>query len=235
MTRVRRRATRANPLAYAERRYESSCLILDVSLKTQERHGRVLSDASREGGSPILWRRLDVPGHDAATLHEMKGGAEIRGMAVFQDEGGPTALRYTVRCDAAWQTTEGTVHGWRGARSVDLRFLRSPSGAWTLNGVACPAVAGCPDLDLNFTPSTNLLPLRRLDPAVGQVAEVRSAWLEWPAAVLKVLVQRYTRRSLTEYDYGADLPGGDKFTGVLLVEPGGWVLEYAGLWKAVGR
>ena len=188
-----------------------------------------------DAGKSVLWRRLDLPGHDAATFREMEGGAELRGMAVFQDEGEATALHYTVRCDAGWRTTEGTVHGWCGARPVDLRLVRSFSGAWTLNGAPCPAVAGCADLDLNFTPATNLLPLRRLDLAVGQAAEVRSAWLEWPAAVLTPLVQRYARRSATEYDYEADLPGADRFVAVLRVEPGSWVLDYAGLWQAVER
>jgi hypothetical protein len=57
-------------------------------------------------GRPILWRRLDLPGHDAASLLEADGGAELRGMAVFHDEGGPTALHYCVRCDTQWRTTE---------------------------------------------------------------------------------------------------------------------------------
>jgi hypothetical protein len=182
-------------------------------------------------GRPIMWRRLDVPGHDAASLREAEGGAELRGMAVFHDEGGPTALHYTVRCDAQWRSTEATVDGWCNARTVELRVLRARDGSWTLNGVPCPAVAGCVDLDLNFTPATNLLPLRRLDLQVGQAAEVRSAWLEWPAAVLTPLVQRYARRSIAEYDYEADLPGTAKFVAVLRVEPRGWVLDYAGLWQ----
>lgn len=181
---------------------------------------------------PILWRRLDLPGHDAARLRESEGGAELRGMAVFHDEGGPTALHYSVRCDTGWQSTEATVDGWCGARPVELRIRRAHAGGWTLNGVPYPAVAGCIDLDLSFTPATNLLPLRRLDLAVGKEAEVRSTWLEWPAAVLTPLIQRYARRSVAEYDYEADLPGNAKFEGVLRVEPRGWVLDYAGLWQA---
>ncbi len=181
---------------------------------------------------PILWRRLDVPGHDAACVREAEGGPELLGMAVFHEEGHPTALHYSVRCDAEWRTTEATVRGWCGARSVDLRFQRSPADGWTLNGAPCPAVTGCIDLDLNFTPATNLMPLRRLDLAVGQAAEVRSAWLEWPSALLAPLVQRYARRSVAEYDYEADLPGTDKFVAVLRVAPGGWVLDYGDLWQA---
>lgn len=181
---------------------------------------------------PILWRRLDMPGHDTAGLRQAAGGAELRGMAVFQDEAGPAALHYSVRCDAEWRTIEGTVAGWGGAGPVELRLARSPGGDWTLNGAACPQVAGCIDLDLSFTPATNLLPLRRLNLPVGQEAQVRSAWLEWPRAVLTPLTQRYKRRSATEYNYEADLPGAARFESVLRVDPNGWVLDYGGLWQA---
>ncbi len=180
--------------------------------------------------SCILWRRLDLPGHDAAMLRQLGGSAELSGLAVFRDEAGPTALGYRVRCDAEWRTAKATVDGWCGGRQVELRLRRDPSGSWTVNGDPCPAVVGCPDLDLSFTPATNLPPLRRLGLQVGQRAELRSAWLEWPAGVLSPLVQRYTRRSATEYDYEADLPEGARFTGVLRIEPGGWVVDYAGLW-----
>jgi hypothetical protein len=184
------------------------------------------------GIGPILWRRLEPSGHDAAGVWEIEGGAELQGMAVFQDKAGPTALHYVVRCDREWRTSEASVEGWVGDRSVELLVQRSSAGDWILNHVTYPAVNGCIDLDLSFTPATNLLPLRRLDLAVNQTAEVRSAWLEWPAAVLTPLVQRYTRRSVAEYDYEADLPGAEKFVAVLRVDPGGWVIEYDKLWRA---
>ena len=179
---------------------------------------------------PILWRRLDQPGHDTASVRPTDDGAMLTGMAVFL-EGAPTALQYTVRCDSAWRTVEGAVRGWRGTEPVDLRFHRSRAGGWTLNRVPCPAVAGCLDLDLNFTPATNLLPLNRLDLAVGQSAEVRSAWLEWPAMRLRSLTQRYVRQDPVEYGYEADLPDGTRFSGLLRVRSDGWVLDYAGLWR----
>jgi hypothetical protein len=180
----------------------------------------------------ILWRRLDLPGHDAAVLVESADGAELRGMAVFRDQSGPTALHYRVRCSAGWQTSEAHIHGWLGAQPVELSIRRDGSGHWTLNGTACPAVAGCVDLDLSFTPATNLLPLRRLDLGVGDTAGIRSAWLDWPAGTLAPLVQRYTRRSSAAYDYESDLPGGGRFAANLRVVPVGWVTDYPGLWQA---
>lgn len=180
---------------------------------------------------PVLWRRLDVPGHDAATIDAMEGGTAIEGMAVFAD-GGPAALRYRVCCDERWLTISAEVRGRLGGRPVDLTISRGTDGAWTLNGAPCPDVAGCEDVDLNFSPATNLLPLRRLALAVGAAAEVRSAWLEWPTMRLRPLVQRYRRRTPDEYDYTADVPG-EPFAAVLRVQPGGWVIEYGDLWRAV--
>ncbi len=181
--------------------------------------------------APILWRRLDVPGHDAAGVEIGSGGAVLSGMAVFH-EGAPTALAYVVRADRDWQTFEAYVHGGRGREAIDLRLRRDAAGTWTLNDVPCPAVQGCIDLDLSFTPATNLLPLRRLELAVGRSAEVRSAWLEWPEVRLTPLVQRYLRQSETEYGYESDLPGGELFRTTLRVQPGGWVVDYGGLWRA---
>lgn len=198
----------------------------DASLKAARR---------QPGGAPettVLWRRLDPAGHDAATIEASEAGIELRGMAVFHDAGGPAALHYRIRCDTSSLTTTARILGWCGLRQVELQIERDAAGRWTLNGVACTEVAGCVDLDLGFTPATNLLPLRRLSLATGQSAEVRSAWLESPGGSLAPLVQRYHRATPSEYVYEADLPGGAQFGGKLRVTPGGWVLDYADLWRA---
>ena len=181
--------------------------------------------------SPILWRRLDLPGRDAACIQPGPEGSVLSGMAVFH-EGGPTALTYGIHTDGDWITTEGHVWGWRRRELIDIRLQRDGDGSWTLNDEPCPKVQGCIDLDLSFTPATNLLPLRRLALAVDQLAEVRSAWLEWPEVRLTPLVQRYHRRSETEYDYESAIPGAERFRGALRVRRDGWVVSYAGLWEA---
>ena len=183
-------------------------------------------------GGTILWRRLDAAGHDVACVDVRDDGAEIHGMAAFSDEGVPSALRYRVACDAAWHTIEGRVDGWRNGRAVEIHIVRLPSGEWTLNGPPCPGVTGCIDLDLSFTPASNLLPLRRLDLEIGAAAEVRSAWLEWPGAVLKALPQRYVRRTAELYAYESDVPGDGPFAATLRVDARGWIVDYPGLWRA---
>jgi hypothetical protein len=93
--------------------------------------------------------------------------------------------------------------------------------------VAAP-VAGCIDIDLNFSPSTNLLPIRRLGLQVGEEASVRAAWLRFPSFRLEPLEQSYTRRETT-YVYRNQDSG---FTADLRVSPNGMVLDYEGLWIA---
>ncbi|HJR34025.1 MAG TPA: putative glycolipid-binding domain-containing protein [Gemmatimonadales bacterium] len=176
----------------------------------------------------MRWRRLDLPGHDQARLRSEPGSRRLEGHAEFSDGTNRWDLRYSVSCTLDWTTTRAIVRGHSDRGAIEATVVRSAGGGWTLNGAPVPAVAGCIDVDLAFTPATNLLSLRRLDLAVGQKAEVVAAWLTFPEFALTPLRQRYHRTSQASYDYSApDLP----FAGILTVNPDGFVIDYAGLWR----
>jgi hypothetical protein len=177
----------------------------------------------------ILWRRLDDAGHDACRLVEKEGGWRLEGAAVFLHEGVPACLDYKVDCDGAWRTREGAVHGWGGERFVDFRVTRAPDGVWTLNGQVMPDVTGCVDLDLGFTPATNLFQLRRVALQVGQAADVPVAWIDVPGDSLDMVRQRYERRTAEKYWY--ESPPFDYYA-LLRVNAAGFVLKYPDLWEA---
>ena len=101
-------------------------------------------------------------------------------------------------------------------------------GGWRLNGVECPDVAGCLDIDLSFSPATNTLPLRRLHLRIGQAEPVRAAWLRFPAPALEPLDQLYRRADATTYHYES---AGGAFTARLGVNAAGLVTHYSGLWQ----
>ena len=149
----------------------------------------------------ILWRRLDRAGHEAARLHAEASGWRLAGTAVFAHEGQACRLDYAVRCDGRWRTVSGRVAGCIGTAPVEVDLSVDAAGRWRLNGADCPAVEGCVDLDLNFSPSTNTLPIRRLGLAVGQAAEVRAAWLRFPSFALEPLEQVYRRTGEAIYRY----------------------------------
>ncbi|PYM58555.1 MAG: hypothetical protein DMD77_07900 [Candidatus Rokuibacteriota bacterium] len=76
----------------------------------------------------ILWRRLDVPGHDACQLVALDDGWRLSGMAVFNLDGRPCALGYEVDADARWSSRGARVRGSWGTERVDVTILAAPGG-----------------------------------------------------------------------------------------------------------
>ena len=180
--------------------------------------------------SSVLWRRLDQPGHDSACLREGAAGAVIEGTAVFSESGRPCRLDYRVVCDAAWRTVSSRVTGWLDTTPLEVAINAEPetSRRWTLNGRPCPEVQGCEDIDLSFSPATNLLPIRRARLAVGARVSVRAAWLRFPALSLEPLDQTYERVSELRYRYTSR---GGSFVTLLETNAVGFVTHYPGLWQ----
>ena len=175
----------------------------------------------------VIWRRLDQPGHDSARLTVASSGAVIEGSAVFRESSRPCRLDYRVECDTDGRTVSARVRGWLGESSIALDIAADLDRAWTMNGRPCPEVIGCDDVDLSFTPATNLLAMRRLRLAVGERAAVRAAWLDFPDVVLSPLDQVYERVSASRYHYES----GDGFAALLDVGEGGFISHYPGLWQ----
>jgi hypothetical protein len=175
----------------------------------------------------ILWRRLDQPGHDAARLIELPDGPRLEGSAVFDEGGQPCRLDYRVACDAQWRTVSARVVGWIGDTAIDLAIAADDQRRWSVNGEPCPQVAGCLDVDLSFTPATNLLAIRRTGAPVGQRVAVRSAWLDFPSLRLEPLDQSYERLGDTIWHYESN---GGTFTARLVTNAAGFVVDYPGLW-----
>ena len=170
----------------------------------------------------ILWRWTDREGHEAARLDD----ETLRGTSVLKHEDAVCSLAYRIECDAAWRTQLVLVHGFIGAREVEIEIVAN-RGRWTMNGTHVPAVEGCIDVDLNFSPSTNLLPIRRLNLAIGEEATVRAAWLRFPTLTLEPLEQTYRRTGERTYQYSSA-----SFTAEIAVNEAGLVLRY-GPWVAV--
>lgn len=178
----------------------------------------------------MSWQRLDTPGHDACTLDRHDTGWRLCGTAVFRHDVAPARLTYEVVCDSAWRTLLGHVEGSLGDRRVAFRVARTHADGWTLNDRSVPDLESCVDLDLGFTPATNLIPIRRLDLAEGEAADAPAAWLDVSAGTLARLPQRYHRRSRTTYWYAAPTL---HYAALLEVAPTGFVLRYPGLWQGV--
>ena len=185
-----------------------------------------------ESYESILWRRLDIPGHEVAEQLQTAHGWQLRGVAVFAHEELPCRLEYDIRCDQSWQTELLTLSGNVGEKAIAMELLRNPAGEWSMHGSKVWELTDCDDIDLNFSPSTNMLPIRRLGLAVGENARVRAAWVRFPSFELEVLEQTYSRIASETYRYES---ANGKFRRDLAVDAAGFVLEYPDFWRAEAR
>ena len=179
-------------------------------------------------GQSIIWRGLHQAGHDSARILFHDPYWLLEGTAIFVDERLPCKLNYQIHCDTAWNTVLGKVTGWVGKKTVDLEITADTDRHWRCNGKKSIPVSGCVDIDLGFTPATNLLPIRRLHLPVGKGSEVRAAWLRFPNFTLEPLEQNYRRTGTKTYRYKA-LNGN--FIKRLTVNDFGFVTNYPGFWK----
>jgi uncharacterized protein len=175
-----------------------------------------------------LWKRLDTPGHDACWLAEDRNGLTLRGTAVFLDGGEPACLSYEVHCNRAGRTIAGNVTGFIGPRQIADVVTRE-NGQWHLNGIAAPGLDHLVDLDLAFTPATNLLQLRRVPLPLNESVPISVAWLEAGSSALSELPQVYRRLSESTVAYAAPSVG---YEGVIELLPSGFIRRYPGLWDA---
>ena len=178
----------------------------------------------------IFWRRLDVAGAEVARFIQEAAGWTLDGTVLLVSPVGPARLQYQVKCDLEWRTQAAIVQGLLGDRQVVIDIRSDGHGAWTFNRAPAPAVAGCIDIDLGFTPSTNLLPIRRLPLSEGGSVSVQAAWLRFPTLELEQLDQVYTRTGSREYRYES---AGGRFTANLEVDELGLVSRYGDYWDAV--
>jgi len=175
----------------------------------------------------VLWRRLDTPGHDWCRLSQSDEGWRLEGSAVFRHDLGPARIDYFVSCDRSWKCRSGRVDGYIGDQSWHVRVDRTEAGSWRLDGAYVRGLEVCLDLDLGFTPATNVLQLRRAGLDVGEAADVPVAWLDLPEASLVLLPQRYERRDASSYWYEAPTVG---YSGLLELDASGFARSYPQLW-----
>jgi uncharacterized protein len=195
----------------------------------------------------LVWRRVDAPGIEYFRLWESAAGPRLTGTVILAHAGSPWRLKYAVACAPDWTSLGVHVALTRGAVTRHVKLTAGGSGAgrrWRRSAEEAPRqaagqhqapedlaeIAGCLDVDLAFTPSTNILPLRRLGLAPGESREVTAAWLRFPELTIEPLAQRYTRLDERRVRYESR---GGAFTAELEVDELGLVVRYPPLWERV--
>jgi len=180
----------------------------------------------------IIWRRLDLAGHEFAEISSENSKNFVNGTAIFVFERQFCKLDYAIVCDLNWQTLATRVSGFAGEKVVKIEITVDAEKRWKLNGNNNPQTVNSVDIDLNFSPVTNALPIRRLNLEVGESAEVRAAWLKFPAFSLEPLVQTYERLGENLYRFES---GGGEFVREIEVDDSGLVTKYPDFWEVENK
>jgi hypothetical protein len=177
-----------------------------------------------------LWRRLDVFGLERFELARDGEGWALGG-TILTGEGGSAEVRYEVVCDAGWRTRRTKV-AFRDAHGERTLELTAADGSWSIGGHRQPTLDGCIDVDLEWSPATNTLPIRRVHPEVGaRTGVLRMAWIRFPALTVELLTQEYRHTSAGRYLFESD---GGSFRAEIDVDDEGLVTRYEGLWEREG-
>jgi len=135
---------------------------------------------------------------------------------------------YEIVCDGDWTFRTLRLEAATGERAIELESRGR--GEWTVNGEPRSDLDECIDIDLSGSPFTNSLPIRRLDLAIDDEADLVMAYVDFEELTVLPDAQRYTRLDEDLYRYESL---DSDFTRDLTVDAAGFVVEYPGLFERV--
>jgi hypothetical protein len=178
----------------------------------------------------VIWRRhMDNASFESARLIRSHAGSQFNGTILAAHENRPLEICYQIFCDLDWRTREVVIQQRYGFVESNLK-LSADEGAWT-RGSLLPELTSCIDVDIEFTPATNALPINRLNLGVGESAEIQVAWIRVPSLAIVPARQRYERLSTGTYRY-ASVDSG--FQADIEVDAFGLAIRYGNIWERIG-
>lgn len=182
----------------------------------------------------ILWQTLIEPGLEHLVLDVQEQGIVAEGSSIGLADDQPFRLQYLIQTDAAFQfkSVQAAVRE-PFTRQMELR--RDAKGQWFNKlGLEVPHLHGCHEIDLETTPFTNTLPIRRLQWKVGQTERLQVAYIRVPSFAVARQEQHYTCLSISPdggvFRYEDPASG---FSAELHVDAYGLVVSYGEIFKRV--
>jgi hypothetical protein len=177
-----------------------------------------------------LWHWLQSPGLERFEF--VRAGDEwiFRGTILALAGNAAAEARYEIVCDQLFRTRRANI-SLRDSTGERTLKIDARDGRWFENGRENQTVKGAIDIDLGWSPSTNTLPIRRLNLEIGRASgEFIAAWVRFPELTLQPLTQEYLRLEDCQYRYSSR---GGAFVANLLVDENALVRDYEGFWQRV--
>jgi hypothetical protein len=181
-----------------------------------------------------MWSAWENPGLEHLRFESGEAGGWADGVVIGGEDQPRFRLRYQLTWDAGWRTR--TVQISRlDTLAWDLELTSDGHGRWfAVDGSPLPALDGCIDVDIQATPLTNTLPIRRLELSPGETADVRVTYVSVPDLAVSSEIQRYAALSADPSDLRYRFEASDgEFVAELTVDADGLVMTYPGLFRRV--
>jgi hypothetical protein len=152
----------------------------------------------------IVWSTWEGDGLEHLRLNDTSDGgivADSALIAIVEDV--VYRVRYRARIDAGWRTRSVwvDVEDPEGTRRT-VALIGDGDGNWTdTAGEPRLDLQGCIDIDIQVTPFTNSLPIRRLSIGPDQVEPISVVYISIPSLDVTPIVQRYTGLAEDRYRY----------------------------------
>jgi hypothetical protein len=174
----------------------------------------------------IYWTPWDEPGAEHLRLTLDEDGAHADGVILRRKDGQDLRAHYRLELDGQWSVKR--LHFALLGTDKGLHLESDGQGTWTVNREPAPVLNGCLDLDIEATPFTNTLALRRLGLEAEESAELRVAYVPVPTLEVRPVEQRYTCLARLGADGGRYRYEGlfRDFAAELEVDRDGLVMDY---------
>lgn len=173
------------------------------------------------------WRRTDGSWRERLMLRSSADGMAAEG-EIFDATPEQPWLRYTVTTDRRFQVTEAVITARNGSRIA----LAAEEAVWrdADTGHALPELEGCIDIDLQATPFTNTLPIRRLHMRADDHADIVVVYIDHATLSPRTFAQHYTCVRPYQTGDGCYRYTSATFEAELRVDRDGLVHDYPPFW-----
>jgi len=192
----------------------------------------------------LYWKPWDAPGCEHVRVNLATGRAAASnavvadGLVLLYRDGRALRCHYRLTADANWRARALDLAVQSGGPELHesaLSLTGDGKGRWRVDGSPAPDLDGCLDIDIQVTPFTNTLPIRRLNLAAGEIADIRAVYVPLPdlapvAAEQSYVCLRPLGLSGGLYRYESRSSG---FAADLPVDSGGFVVDYPDSFRRV--
>lgn len=188
----------------------------------------VPASSQQEIQREIVWSGIGSPSLDYCCFSKQTGGWLFSGMLVAKLQGNSFGAHYELLVDETFETRSLGIEKIGVGKEI-MTKVEFRDDKWIVDGKDRVDLRECTDIDIEASPVTNTIPIRRYGLKVGERVDLTVAWVRFPNLVVAPLKQSYERLGDREYRYRS----ASGFTALIQVDDLGFVTRYGDVWKEV--